>query len=359
MTTKHHLIRNSLVQDIEVGTLAASVRLPGEKELALQFGVSVGTVVRALDSMTREGWLVRRRGSGTYVRTREVQPPSGVTFVVPYDADVADNEYLSPMFHALRHVCFAGEVPLKIASEPDDAWLTLPERFADSAFYIVSPLASSRGVLTELWKRNARFVVVGASWNEPVPFPAIDSDNRAGARRAVEYLLHLGHRRILIVNADTDSANCLDRQQGYRDALAAYDLEADPALQLWTGSSMEISTEVRNHLTDLLLQRDGCTAIFCAGYYLALEVMQTARRLGLRIPEDISLIGVDDPRSASYLEPPLTTLRQPLQEIGAISASRLLAIMRNEDASLANAPLCVRLPMELITRASCLPFKAK
>ncbi len=82
---KHNQVRNSIIQEIETGTLAASERLPGEKDLAIQYGVSVGTVVRALDGMTREGWLVRRRGSGTYVRTRDILPPSGITFVVPFD----------------------------------------------------------------------------------------------------------------------------------------------------------------------------------------------------------------------------------------------------------------------------------
>jgi DNA-binding LacI/PurR family transcriptional regulator len=255
----------------------------------------------------------------------------------------------------LCRVCFANYASIEVTYVPMDSWLELPERFPDSAFFFVSPDRDTHNILTELWHRKPCFVVTGASWELPVPFPTVDSENRGSVRRAVEYLLHLGHRRIALVNGEDECANCRDRQHGYEDALTAWDVNIEPEWEIAAGGSMTLSATARNQLADLLLARTAPTAVFCAGYYLALEVMGVASRFGISLPDQLSLVAVDDPISASYLKPSLTTLRQPLAQIGARGAERLLALMQN---GMPDTPLAEFLPCELILRDSCVAPRA-
>ena len=101
----------------------------------------------------------------------------------------------------------------------------------------------------------------------------------------------------------------------------------------------------------MLLAPDRPTALFAAGYYYALDVYAAALEAGLTIPEDLSLLGVDDPPSAAHLSPPLTTLRQPLVELGRMAARGLFDIIAGE----ASLPCRTTLRAELIERASVSP----
>jgi LacI family repressor for deo operon, udp, cdd, tsx, nupC, and nupG len=153
-----------------------------------------------------------------------------------------------------------------------------------------------------------------------------------------------------VVSGEDYSANCRDRRRGYEDALRLWDIPTNPDWLIPAGGSMELSPEARNRLVDLLLSRQGPTAVFCAGYYLALEVIDVARQLDVALPAHLSLVAVDDPKSAQYLNPPLTTLCQPLAEIGARGAARLLTLMRDGAPDI---PLAEQLPAELVLRGSC------
>lgn len=350
MSTKHGKVHTQIVEHIRSGIYLPNKRLPGERDLARQFDVSVGTVVRALDELTRAGWLERRRGSGTYVRLEQPVAASEIVFVVPYQTDITEHVYLSPLFGALCDVCYREGIPLKIGNIVEPEWALLPERFPQGAYYIVSPSITSEALLRELWLAKHPMVIVGASWNHPVSFPTVDSDNRDGARRGVEYLLNLGHRRIVLINGTEQDANCRDRALGYQDALQAWDGDVDERLIVWAGSNMTLNPVPRNRLADLLLSRQRPTALFCAGYFLALEAMDVARQLGLAIPEQLSVLAFDDTRSAQYLQPPLTTLRQPLRAIGQMGAEKLIAMMRTGHREESQH---TRMPVELITRQSC------
>jgi len=117
-------------------------------------------------------------------------------------------------------------------------------------------------------------------------------------------------------------------------------------------SDTSLPPAARNVLVDLLLSREAPTAVYCAGYFLALEVLSIAEQLGISVPGRLSVLGTDDPVSARYLKPPLTTLRQPLQELGRRAAQVLLENARRvTDSSVIHE----KLPIELVTRASCAP----
>jgi DNA-binding LacI/PurR family transcriptional regulator len=337
------------MKEIRDGIRGVNQRLPSEKDLAVEYGVSVGTVVRALDDLVRQGVVTRRRGAGTFVNG-EPCALTNIIFIYEQSTDISSHTYFGPIFDGLCQICFQNDINLGIATAASGEWSSLPERFPNSAFFFASPTIGSRPALTGLWHQKHCFVVVGASWEEPVPFPTVDSDNFNGARRAVEYLLRLGHRRIALVNGEDESANCRDRRRGYEAALRSWKLPSEPELIVSAGASMEFTGAARNSVIDLFLASNPPTALLCAGFYLALEVMDVARGLDVTIPDQLSIIAFDDPKSAQYLQPPLATLRQPLTELGLRGATRLLQIMRSGEPDF---PLEDQLPVDLILRASC------
>jgi len=347
---KHVWIRQQVLEEIQQGRYGR--RLPTKQQLAERFGVSVGTISRALDVLCQEGWLEYKRGAGIYACVPSVPRVKQIAFVVSAPADVMEHTYHGPLFRALCDVCAEANINLMAAFIPVPEWQHLPERYPGTAFYVAAPPATSVDVLTSLWHQGIPLVAAGASWREPVAFPTIDSDNHDGARRGVEYLLHLGHRRIAYVNGSEDSTNCRDRLAGYLDALRAWGIEAKPQWIIRPDDDTHLSPSARNALVDLLLMPDRPTAIFCAGYFLTLSVMSLAEQLGIAIPRQVSVLGTDDPVSAQYLNPPLTTLRQPLYQMGRRAAQVLL-----ENATRRSGRTVVheKLPMELVTRASCAP----
>lgn len=347
---KHVWVRQQVLEEIQQGRY--DDRLPAKQQLAERFGVSIGTVSRALDALCQEGWLECKRGAGIYACVSAPPRTRQVAFVVGSPADVVEHTYHGPLFRALCDVCAEIDINLMVVPTPVDEWALLPERYPNTALYVVAPAVNSLGVLTSLWQKGVPLVAVGASWQEEVVFPTVDSDNWGGARRGVEYLLHLGHRRIAYVNGSENSTNCRDRLAGYLDTLQAWSIQADERWIIRPDDDTHLSPFARNALMDLLLMPERPTAIFCAGYFLALEVMTLAEQLGIAVPRQLSILGTDDPVSARYLNPPLTTLRQPLYQMGRRATDVLL---RNLSRRAVPERMREKLPVELVTRASCAP----
>lgn len=167
--------------------------------------------------------------------------------------------------------------------------------------------------------------------------------NHDGARAAVEHLIHLGHRRIGHLRGRTDLESAHQREEGYRRALHEAGIRFDPALVVDGGYRTADSTAGAHQLLDLA---DPPTGVFAANDQSAIEMMRVAAERGVRVPHDLSVVGFDDVPEAASHEPQLTTVRQPLHEMGAIAVRVLLAMLDGD------AQEDVRLPAELIVRAS-------
>ena len=150
-------------------------------------------------------------------------------------------------------------------------------------------------------------------------------DNEYGAVLAVRHLIDLGHRRIAFVAGPADNADSCERFAGYKRALAEADLEFDPNLV------------VESDLQEF-------SAVFAINDQTAFGVRLSLYRKGIRVPDDISLIGFDDLPSSSYTTPPLTTIRQPLYDTGLIATKALLGLISGErvDVALPALELMVR-----------------
>jgi LacI family transcriptional regulator len=180
-------------------------------------------------------------------------------------------------------------------------------------------------------------VVVVNTLGTHIDLPSITADNYGGALTAVNHLLQLGHERIGCVQGLMEYQCCQDRYRGYLEALRAAGIQPDPELTKPGEFSPEtIRVRARQMLT--LPKRQRPTAIFAHSDVTAYAVMNAAVDCGLRVPEDVSVIGFDDIESAAQIRPPLTTIRQPFAEMGKQAAQLLLAAIATNDERAGTQP---------------------
>ncbi|HEX2143054.1 MAG TPA: LacI family DNA-binding transcriptional regulator [Glycomyces sp.] len=150
---------------------------------------------------------------------------------------------------------------------------------------------------------------------------SLGATNWAGGVQATRHLLDLGHTRIGFAGGPPQSLPARERLHGYREALESAGVEVDPSL---TGSG-KFDAETGAEVTERMLDLDEPpTAVFAASDSIAVGVIRTARRRGLAVPGDLSVVGFDDTYNAKWVEPPLTTVKQPLRQMGRVAARTVL-----------------------------------
>lgn len=164
-------------------------------------------------------------------------------------------------------------------------------------------------------------------------FPTISAANRHGAREVVEHLVTRGRRRIALVRGDLRASRAewgdglfLDeRTSGYRDALGAAGIAVDERLIIDVAAPFDEHQETFVEFERLLTHGPEIDAVFCAADLMAAAVLRSLRGHSLSVPHDVAVAGFDDERAALLLDPPLTTMRQPYEELGTVAVSMLLA----------------------------------
>ena len=184
-------------------------------------------------------------------------------------------------------------------------------------------------------------------FNDPNGPPYVNTDSLACARGAVEYLLSLGHTKIGHIRGRLDLESAHVRERGWRDAMDAAGLHANPAYIRDGGYRRDWAYEA---CLGLLRQNDRPTAVFAANDTSAFGVMDAAAELGLRVPEDLSVIGFDDVPEAATSQPRLTTVAQPLPEMGARAFDMLLDLIKG-----AQVQHHVQIPANLVVRGTTAP----
>ena len=174
---------------------------------------------------------------------------------------------------------------------------------------------------------------------------AVGATNWPGAYNATEYLIKLGHTRIGFITGSLDLGAATDRLDGYKSALRDHHIHEDPRL-IYEGTFFQPDGYAGACV--MLDLENPPTAIFASNDSMAMGVMDAVRSRGLRIPEDISIIGFDDVPQAALVRPALTTVRQPLEQMGRVATQMLLGRLKNPEQEINR----IELPTELIIRGS-------
>ena len=179
-----------------------------------------------------------------------------------------------------------------------------------------------------------------------LPVNCVAIDNRVAAQRVVEYLVGLGHQDIATITGDLKTQAGLDRMDGFVIAMKQRQL---PIKDGYIQQAHWRVDEARRAMEGLLKLKDRPTAIFVASDDMAVEVVNTALAKGLRVPEELSIVGFDDNPVAAHARVPLTTVRQPLDEMGRTGIEILMQQIRGKKRT----PTKLLLPTELVERQSC------
>jgi LacI family transcriptional regulator len=215
--------------------------------------------------------------------------------------------------------------------------------------------------LADLHSSDFPVVLIDDQSTPPAGVPRISVDNRVGAYMATRHLIQLGHRRIAHIQGPLKYQVSHDRYKGYCAALAEAGIAFDPTLVM-QGDFMPASGRVCARIFLELPERP--TAIFAGSDYMAYGAITAATQRGLRVPQDLAVVGFDDNPSSAHMEPALTTVKQPFYELGQRAIELLLSALDasrrgNGHGSSSNGtggtttPLRTKLPATLVVRQSC------
>lgn len=212
---------------------------------------------------------------------------------------------------------------------------------------ILSPTHGSRMLPLFKWvkDRNIPFVFIG---DNPVAghYGVVD-DNKGQARMAIEHLIRLGHKRIAYIHSSSGSSGERERRRGYLETLRDYDLPILKDYLKFGHYTYEVSAAV---IRKMLALPEPPTAVYCAADAMALGVLGECRKLNVRVPEDLAVVGhADDIPFITEHRVPLTTIRQPRQHLAEFAAWMLLDLIEGRTPVQSN----IRLPGELVVRESC------
>jgi LacI family transcriptional regulator len=216
--------------------------------------------------------------------------------------------------------------------------------------------------LTQLYEQGFPLVVIDDQ-HLPTSAPRVGVDNQQGAYVAVRHLIDQGHRKIAHIKGPAHHRCSQERYQGYQQALAEAGINA-PSAYIWQGDFLTPSG--RAGARKLLNLPERPTAIFAANDHMAWGVLEAAEEYGLRVPEDVAVVGFDDMIPSAHKRPPLTSVIQPFHEIGQRAAELLLWLASTDHitasdwqaprpapyAPLASEPLHLQLPTSLVVRQS-------
>lgn len=304
----YETVSRAILKAIDQGVFQPAKRMPTTEELSQQLSVSLVTTHRALQGLVAAGVLTRVRGMGTFVvENHKQQRPRLLVGVISHAEASMGDYYHGRVLDGMRQAASDQRVNLVLMD-----YEQMP-RNDISGYILINPVAKELDHIAELVEGEKPLIVVGALSHRP-SVPSIDTDNLRLAANAVEHLYRLGHRRIGYVGGGSQLGDSRDRRAGFVQACQSLRIPNNaspildvPGYRLHEDETLKLNQMMSDH---------ELTAIFAGGYYLALDVYHAASTMGLRVPTDLTVVGVDDPSSAARLHPPMTTFRQPLVHMG-------------------------------------------
>lgn len=342
-------------------SLHAPVRRPTMTDVAKAAGVSQSTVSMVLNNMpgarlaesTRATVLQVAAQMGYSLSRREAAsatPPRARHRVIAYLVDeISTSPHPVVSLDGARdaaweHQCLVSVTVTRNNPEQTQAAIEMMMSHPDLIGVIYSTIFTRE---VEVPERLRQLPLVLLNCHSPgARLPTVVPGEIGGGQAAAEYLISLGHERIGFINGESWQEAAEDRLKGYRRALATADLPFDPALvrdgDWMSGSGFE-------HTLSLMQESRPPTAIFCANDLMAVGAIEALRQLGLRVPEDVSVMGYDDQEISRHTHPPLTTMVLPNYEMGRAAVELLFDVI---DGSTGQRRSLLKLDCPLVERDS-------
>jgi len=320
-------------------------------DVARTAGVSTTTVSRVLNAVPTVSESNRRRVMEAMKRLKYRPNPSAQRLAAGRTSTVG---LVIPRYEGVFHSYFALQVikGVGIAAERARYDLLLHITDAKSA---AMPLAvdgvifidiyGCEELLDQMLDQGVPTIVLN-HYLEDLPVNCVAIDNKTAVERVVSYLARLGHKEIATITGDLKTQAGLDRLDGFVKAMKARDLPVKDGYIQYGDFGLP---SARKAMDTLLKMKDSPTAVFVASDDMALEAIQTAQAKGVRVPEELSVVGFDDNPIAAQARIPLTTVRQPLDEMGRLAMEILVQHIQGKKKN----PTKLLLPTDLVERQSC------
>ncbi|MEX5262059.1 LacI family DNA-binding transcriptional regulator [Kocuria sp. CPCC 205263] len=303
-------------------------------QVAAQAGVSKGTVSKVLNGRPDVGEDTRERVRAAvadlgYTGSAVRRPRTAIVLVF----DTLESNYSLQVMAGAVDACGRAEADLMLSTLPSleqgdvppfsEDWFARCGRTGETAVIAVTTPLTAEQVAAAA-HAQVPLVAIDPVNSLPSTVPSIGSTNWAGGHEATTHLLGLGHRRIGHLSGAGGSVPARERLAGYRSALEDAGVPHDPGLVTGGGFSYEAGFAGAQELLEL---EDPPTALFAASDEAALGAFEAARQAGLRVPEDLSVVGFDDTLLARWASPKLTTVRQPLHAMGEMAVERAITLL--------------------------------
>ncbi|MDN2479872.1 DNA-binding transcriptional regulator CytR [Vibrio agarivorans] len=327
------------------------------KDVALLAGVSTATVSRALmnpekvSAATREKVedAVMESGYSPNSLARNLRRNESKTIVAivpdicdPYFSEIIRGIEDAAMEHG--YLVLLGDSGQQKKRESSFVNLVFTKQ-ADGMLLLGSDLPFD---VSKSEQKNLPPMVMACEYAPELELPTVHIDNLTSAFEAVNYLTQLGHKKVAQISGPNTSALCQFRHQGYQQALRRAGLEMKPEYVEYCDFNFEGGVK---GVRKLLSNSEPPTAIFCHCDTQAIGAIQEAKRLGFRVPQDLSVVGFDNIDFGLYCDPPLTTVAQPRYEIGRQTMLMMLEVLRGHDVRAGSRLL----ETELVIRDSAAP----
>jgi DNA-binding LacI/PurR family transcriptional regulator len=349
--TPFQRILTDIEERIDRADLNAGDVLPTRAELAVQYDVARATVDKALAELSRRGLIESGSGRRTLVLGKSLKPDVvstiGVLWNWPEDQERQGGDYLDLLFRGIREACAEYMLEVHFRSAPLHTWTELVQGKGAQGLLVVRPDYADATIIDGIHAAGVPVVLVPGVLDES-PVPSISSDNAAGAEAAVEHLYGLGHRDIGFVGLTATLPDHFERLKAFLETTGGRGMTVRPE---WICLAHERNpSHFRDCLGHWLRPEHFPTAILSCDFMMTLAVLGRLRDLGLRVPEDVSVVTFDDPPAAAQMHPSLTAVAQQIPLLGYRAIQRLREIVTGE-----KVPHVDRLATNLITRESTAP----
>jgi DNA-binding LacI/PurR family transcriptional regulator len=322
---KYYKLANLLRQQIQSGALPPGSRLPSVAQMQAQHGVSLSTVNQAHALLEKDGLIVREQGRGTFVAQQSLPRITRTLGFVLHTHSLA-NFYMMDLLAGIHNeVTRQGLQLLWLGDEEVSGGKAFDNKSVDAILMLCDP---NEALALNLPAHVPHVLLLRHSPD----LTCVTADDFGGTKSATQHLLELGHCRIAcLFHSDYDSIS-RQRLAGYRAALQEAGVPVDEKLlKVLMDPTREGYRQSGERTMAAWLKEDwaelGCTAILAHNDQAAIGVMRVLSEQGIAVPEDVSVLGFDGTELSELSSPALTTVKVPLQEIGATAVKALVAQM--------------------------------
>lgn len=348
-------VKRDLVAAISRGDYVQDQPFVSQREVCERFGVSTTTAVRALNDLVTEGYLVRRRGRGTFVADRPVveavpRRERSIAYIMhgqgPHNSDIIGG--IEAVCAERGYRMFLSNANGAHAMQERALRQALDSRASGVVLYPVDGPSDSP-MLTEL-KRAGIPVVMVDRYKPEFPTDAVLADNFSVGHRLTDYLIERGHRRITTLWSETDCTSVSERMSGHVQSLREHGIPVMPELTMLTTYLRQPEGRRREMLAALLDRADPPTVLLCANGYVLAHAAADLADMGVEVPGQIELAGMDDAGPFDLLPLTIAAAHLPSAEMGRLAMTMLADRIEHPDT--ASEVQHVVLPVEIRTRES-------